>query len=113
MEYFKACTLAELSSEKPTAVTLDGVSVCLVLSAQGAVFAFENKCSHEDKPLNKGKWDSATCFLTCPFHQAVFALAENAVAKVGPAVLPLQIFPVERRQESGFQQIYVGLDSED
>ena len=113
MKYFKACAEADLSCEKPWVGLIDGVSVCVLLSAGGELFAFENKCTHEDKPLHRGKWDSALCQLTCPFHQAVFSLSENGAVKVGPALLPLQMLPHARREELGILQIYVGLDDED
>lgn len=110
MKFFKVCLLSELLADKPKVALADGISICVVASTKGEIFAFENRCTHQDRPLANGKWDGISCLLTCPFHQAVFSISEKGAVKIGPAVLPLEIFPVEIKQEIEGAVIYVGLE---
>lgn len=94
-------------------VRLAGVAVLLCMSAQGEVFAFENRCTHADVPLHKGPWDPQTARLTCPAHQAVFAMSEGGRAAVGPAILPLELFSVTRVDIDGRVSLRVALPDEE
>ena len=99
MAEHRICSLSELSTDALRVFRLEGVSVAVCKSASGEVFAFENRCTHQDVALHKGLWDPATCRLTCPAHQAVFALAEAGKAVVGPAVIPLELYAVRKTVE--------------
>ena len=99
---FSVCRLDELTPHKLKVFEIDDIEVVLVCTEQRDVFAFENKCSHADKPLIKGKWNETTCEITCPFHKAVFSLREQGAVKVGPACLPIETYVVEIENEQVF-----------
>lgn len=113
MQFFATIPLEELRSTHPTKCSVDGLSVLVVKDEKGSIFAFENNCSHADKPLERGIWNPVTREMTCPFHKAVFDVAQNGIVKVGPAVVSLQVYGTEVREHQGKQTVYVGIDSED
>lgn len=100
-------------ADKPVKCVVDGLSILVVRDVAGRVFAFENNCSHADKPLEKGRWDPNTHEMLCPFHKAVFDVAAGGAVKVGPAAVALQIYPIEVRQHAGQDTLFVGINSED
>lgn len=101
--------LDDLPTDAPKVVRLEGVGVLVCRDARDTVYAFENKCTHQDLPLHKGPWDAQTARLTCPAHHAVFALGEEGRAVVGPAVVPLELFPVRTVVEEGVSVVFVTL----
>lgn len=104
----------DVESNKPLRLTVDGVDVLLLRDHDGKLYACENRCSHADKPLHRGHWQPESAHLTCPFHHAVFSLAENGAIKEGPTTLPLTMLPVDLRVEPpGGEVVYVGLDDAD
>ena len=111
--FHPSLALHAVPSDKAVKCVVDGLSVLLVRDSAGLVFAFENKCSHADKPLEKGRWDPETREMLCPFHKAVFDVASGGAVKVGPAFVALQIYPVEIRQQAGHAVVFVGVDCED
>jgi 3-phenylpropionate/trans-cinnamate dioxygenase ferredoxin subunit len=113
MTEHRACLASEVLPSTPKVVRISGIPVLLCASATGELFAFENKCTHADLPLHKGPWDPVEACLTCPAHQAVFALREGGKPTVGPAVVPLELFPVRRAAGPGGEWIYVDLPEDD
>lgn len=107
MTWHRLCLFSDVSQEKPQKHVVAGVDVLVVKSADDQVWAFQYFCSHADKPLINGKWDPATAQITCPFHRAVFALAEQGAVKAPPACLPLETYPVEIRNEGSNDFVYV------
>ncbi|MEY4065825.1 MAG: hypothetical protein RIR26_2033, partial [Pseudomonadota bacterium] len=73
--FHPALCVDAVPSDRPVKCVVDGLSVLLVRDSAGQVFAFENNCSHADKPLEKGRWDPDTREMLCPFHKAVFDVA--------------------------------------
>ncbi|BBH52683.1 Rieske (2Fe-2S) protein [Fluviispira sanaruensis] len=111
MSYFKVCSLSLLSIDKPQKFTVDGLEILLVKAlTDNKVWAFDNNCNHSDKPLEKGRWDPEKAEITCPFHKAVFNIAENGAVKQAPACIPLPVYQTEIRQENNENIVYVFLD---
>ncbi|APJ03371.1 Rieske (2Fe-2S) protein [Silvanigrella aquatica] len=110
MALYKVCLLNELSSEKAIKFHVDGLDILFVKSLQSKqVYAFDNNCNHADKPLEKGKWNSETSEITCPFHKAVFCIAEGGAVKAPPACVPLTVYETEIRTEADGSFVYVNL----
>lgn len=111
MPFYKACKLSDLSTEKPTKVTVDEQDILFVKSIHSeTVWAFDNNCNHSDKPLEKGKWNPVTSEITCPYHKAVFSIAEKGAVKAAPACVPLAVYQTEIRIENDVAIVYVLLN---
>jgi len=65
-----------------------------VYNCGGALYAIEDRCSHDDGPLVEGEWDEATCRVVCPRHGSSFDLATGNALSL-PAYQPVRTFPVE------------------
>jgi len=110
MPLYKVCTISEINNEKPTKFNIAGEDILIAKSLNNNYFAFSNTCSHADKPLENGKWNAETAEITCPFHKAVFAIAEQGAIKAPPAFVSLPVFKVTLKQENEGEFIYVELD---
>ena len=70
----------------------------LIANSGGELYAINNRCSHADMPMHKGR--IRRCVVTCPSHLAQFNLNDGSV-KRGPVegdpndVSPLEVYPVE------------------
>lgn len=112
-QFFASLPVDEIGSASPIRCTVDGLSILLVRDTEGTIFAFENNCSHADKPLEKGVWNALTREILCPFHKAVFEVSNAGRVRVGPAVVSLQVFPVQIRDHNGKPTVFVGIDGAD
>lgn len=110
MPFIKVCLASDISTEKPTKFTIDGQDFLIAKSTDNRFWAFDATCSHADKPLEKGKWDPEKAEITCPFHKAVFAIAENGAVKAPPAFVSLPVYLLELRREGDDDFIFVCLD---
>lgn len=72
-------------------VDADGERIA-VANVDGRLFAFEDRCSHDDGPLGEGRLDG--CQVRCPRHGARFDVRTGA-ALCMPAVAPVGTFPVQ------------------
>lgn len=111
--FFPTVPVADVEDNKIVKCSADGLSVLLVRDSSGTVFAFENNCSHADKPLERGVWNPQSREMLCPYHKAVFDVGNNGAVKVGPAVVALSVYPVEIRQHRGIETVFVGLETDD
>ena len=64
-----------------------------IFNCGGALYAMENRCSHDDGPLAEGTIDERRCTIECPRHGSVFDL-RTGTAMTLPAYLPVDVFPV-------------------
>ena len=64
-----------------------------VFNCEGALYAIEDRCSHDDGPLAEGEFDPATCTVECPRHGSLFDLSTGR-PKTLPAFAPVQTFPI-------------------
>jgi len=55
-------------------------------------FAIEDRCSHDDNPLDEGDVEDGQ--IICPRHGARFDLATGEARRM-PAVAPVRTFPVK------------------
>ncbi len=82
---------------------IDGVYIA-VFNVDGAYYALEDRCTHDDGPLAEGALDDHT--IECPRHGARFDIRNGAVLAL-PAVRPIHHFEV--RVQDGNLQIYFDL----
>jgi 3-phenylpropionate/trans-cinnamate dioxygenase ferredoxin subunit len=62
-----------------------------VFNCDGALYAIEDRCSHDDGPLAEGEFDQASCTVECPRHGSLFDLSTGR-PKTHPAFAPVQTF---------------------
>ena len=62
-----------------------------VFNVAGSFCATQDKCTHKQGPLSKGKLDGST--VTCPWHGSQFNVCTGAVLR-GPAIDPLKTYRV-------------------
>jgi 3-phenylpropionate/trans-cinnamate dioxygenase ferredoxin subunit len=64
-----------------------------VYNCAGALYAIEDRCSHDDGPLCEGEWDEETCTVVCPRHGSAFELSSGRPISL-PAYVPVETYPV-------------------
>lgn len=112
--FFEACLVTEVPSDKSLRCKLDGVSVLILKDSQENIYALKNVCSHADLPLHAGPWNPTTCELVCPAHGAKFDICHGGAVTLGPAVLPLEMYRVEvRNNASGKLAVFVEMPEEE
>jgi 3-phenylpropionate/trans-cinnamate dioxygenase ferredoxin subunit len=87
--------LASLPSGSKKAVDVGGKCV-LVCNVNSKLFAISNICSHNQKPLERGRMGNG--WIACPVHGARFDLASGAALNL-PAKNPIAIFEVRAVDE--------------
>ncbi len=91
-ELVAVCPLAELAPGTMRLVEV-GLDEILVANCDGTLLAMENRCSHDDGPLNEGTLDVARCTVECPRHGSVFDL-RTGIPLTLPAYEPVDVFPI-------------------
>lgn len=86
------CPLSELAPGASTIIRVDDMEIG-VFNCDGAVYAIEDRCSHDDGPLAEGNFDAAACTIECPRHGSLFDLMTGK-PKTLPAYVPVETFPV-------------------
>ncbi len=84
------CATAELPDGSMRLVEHDGRKIG-VFNCEGALYAIEDRCSHDDGPLAEGEFDAAACTVECPRHGSLFDLTTGR-PKTLPAFAPVQTF---------------------
>ena len=79
-------------------VEVDGRKIGVFRDADGAFYAIEDRCSHDDGPLAEGEFDPGACTVECPRHGSLFDLRTGR-PKTLPAYQPVETFDV--RVENG------------
>jgi len=64
-----------------------------VFNCGGAVYAIEDRCSHDNGPLVEGELDEDACTIECPRHGSLFDLKTGKPMTL-PAYVPVDTFPV-------------------
>ena len=101
----EALPLEELPDGSMRLVPGNGATIGLYRCA-GALYAIEDRCSHDDGPLCEGVWDADTCEVECPRHGSRFDLRTGIPLSL-PAYLPVETYPV-RVRDDGMIVIDVG-----
>ena len=79
---------AELQPNSKKPVVVDGKAL-LLCNAAGKLYAVANQCSHNDKPLERGRLGNG--WIACPTHGARFDLASGKALCL-PATQPIVTF---------------------
>jgi 3-phenylpropionate/trans-cinnamate dioxygenase ferredoxin subunit len=64
-----------------------------VFNCNGALYAIEDRCSHDDGDLVEGELDADECTVECPRHGSRFDLKTGNPVNL-PAYVPIDTFPV-------------------
>ncbi|HSW11878.1 MAG TPA: Rieske 2Fe-2S domain-containing protein [Solimonas sp.] len=87
--------LADLPPNSKKAVTVG--STCVLVCHQGdKLYAISNICSHNEKPLERGRMGNG--WIACPVHGARFDLATGAAMNL-PAKNPIATYEVRTAGE--------------
>jgi 3-phenylpropionate/trans-cinnamate dioxygenase ferredoxin subunit len=86
----------ELELETAKQVTAGGATICLARTEDGAYYAVDDTCSHEEYSLSEGEvWGEE---IECPAHGSRFHLATGAVSGL-PATKPVKAYRVELQDD--------------
>lgn len=88
---FRVAALDELEPGTLREVEVDGTAVCLARTADGALYAFRNNCSHRDFPLHTGTLEDGQ--IECSWHGARFDVATGRALCL-PAIRPIHTYEV-------------------
>ncbi len=88
-DYVALVAIAGLPHDGIREITHDGVGL-IVCAVAGNFHVLENRCSHQHKPLAKGRVRDGC--LHCPWHGARFDLVTGA-ALAAPATAPVHVYP--------------------
>ena len=86
----EALPLEELPDGSMRLVPGNGATIGLYRCA-GALYAIEDRCSHDDGPLAEGEFDQAACTVECPRHGSLFDLTTGRPRTL-PAFKPVKTF---------------------
>jgi 3-phenylpropionate/trans-cinnamate dioxygenase ferredoxin subunit len=86
--FMPAIKLADVPANGMISVAVNGVRIT-VANVQGAYYAFDDECTHEQCSLAEG--DLAGTTLTCMCHGAQFDVRSGAVL-APPAVVPVKVY---------------------
>ncbi len=86
------CPLSELAPGQVRLVEHDLIEIG-VFNCDGAFYAIEDRCSHDDGPLAEGTLDAQACTVECPRHGSIFDL-KTGRPKTLPAYQAVDTFPV-------------------
>lgn len=96
-ETLAVCSLRDLAAGTMRLVEWEDLEI-LVANCAGTLCAIENRCSHDNGPLNEGTLDEGACAVECPRHGSIFDLRSGRPLCL-PAYEPVETFPV--RMEDG------------
>jgi 3-phenylpropionate/trans-cinnamate dioxygenase ferredoxin subunit len=86
------CPLAELPPGTRRVVEHDDLEIA-IFNVGGTLYAIEDRCSHDDGPLEDGPVDAERCTVECPRHGSLFDLRTGKPLTL-PAYVPVETFPV-------------------
>jgi 3-phenylpropionate/trans-cinnamate dioxygenase ferredoxin subunit len=89
---YEVCPLAELPPGTVKIVSAGKITVG-VYNCDGALYALEDRCTHDDGPLCEGDFDCEDRVVVCPRHGARFDITTGAALTL-PAYIPVESFPV-------------------
>jgi 3-phenylpropionate/trans-cinnamate dioxygenase ferredoxin component len=90
-ETIVVCRLEDLPEGEMRLVEADGRKIGVFHTADGELYAIEDRCSHDDGPLAEGEFNSGACTVECPRHGSLFDLRTGR-PKTLPAYVPVETF---------------------
>ena len=104
MTFERACSVDEVRTDEPLAVTVGDYDVAIARNGD-EFFAIEDMCSHAAVALSEG--EVADCTVECWLHGSRFDLRTGKPTGL-PATEPVATFPVEvRANPDGTSDVYV------
>jgi 3-phenylpropionate/trans-cinnamate dioxygenase ferredoxin subunit len=91
MKFVKVAQVADVPTDEPMKVEVDGTQIALV-RCDGDICALSNICTHEYAELHEGFVENG--LIECPLHGSEFDLRTGEPRSL-PATKPLQTFPVK------------------
>lgn len=91
MSGVKICAVADIPSNQPLKVTIEGVPIAVVKDSAGAIHAIGDTCSHGEISLSEGFVEDDT--LECWAHGSKFDL-ETGKPRNFPAFEPVPVYSV-------------------
>ncbi|MEO6227006.1 MAG: non-heme iron oxygenase ferredoxin subunit [Thermomonas sp.] len=91
--WVQVCPLSQLLPGEMN-VAWDGDTAIAVFNFDGALYALEDRCSHEDFELSAGHFDGENATIECVLHGARFDVRDGT-ALCAPAYEPAVRFPVK------------------
>jgi 3-phenylpropionate/trans-cinnamate dioxygenase ferredoxin component len=91
-EILEICPVSELQPGERRLVEWEDLEIG-VFNCGGALYAIEDRCSHDNGPLAEGEFDEGTCTVECPRHGSLFDLKTGKPMTL-PAYVPVDTFPV-------------------
>ena len=91
-EIIEVCPTSELQPGQVRLVEWEDLEIG-VFNCAGAVYAIEDRCSHDDGPLVEGELDQEECTIECPRHGSRFDLKTGNPLTL-PAYVPVDTFAV-------------------
>lgn len=91
-ELIEVCREDELPPGARRVVQWEDVEI-MVVNCGGELLAIEDRCSHDDGPLEDGEIDPERCTVECPRHGSLFDLRSGRPITL-PAYEPVESFPV-------------------
>jgi 3-phenylpropionate/trans-cinnamate dioxygenase ferredoxin subunit len=86
------CPLNDLAPGERRLVEFEDTEIG-VFNCAGALYAIEDRCSHDDGPLAEGEFDEQNCTVECPRHGSLFDL-RTGKPRTLPAYVPVETFDV-------------------
>ncbi len=86
------CPVEELPPGARRAVAWEDLEIG-VFNCNGAFYAIEDRCSHDNGELVQGTLDPERCAVECPRHGSLFDLRTGKPLTL-PAYVPVDTFPV-------------------
>lgn len=91
--WIRVCSTSEMLPGE-SKVAWDGDTAIMVVNYDGAYYALEDRCSHEDFELSAGCFDAEEATIECVLHGSKFDV-RNGRALNPPAYAPAVRFPVK------------------
>lgn len=100
----KFCRTEEIEEGKCVSIKHGDLRIALC-KINNKIYAFEDRCSHEEALLSEGWLEENSCpCVICPKHGSEFDL-ETGKALSLPAIFPIKIFKVEIN--NGFVEVII------
>ncbi|HEV3390280.1 MAG TPA: non-heme iron oxygenase ferredoxin subunit [Solirubrobacteraceae bacterium] len=91
-QVIEVCPVNELGPGERRLVEWEDLEIG-VFNCGGALYAIEDRCSHDDGPLAEGEFDPETCTVECPRHGSLFDLKTGKPMTL-PAYVRVDTYPV-------------------